>query len=104
MITDTLQTHTNTHQTLFNERADELIEMVRTRHPEARFYPPAYWAGEQLWLINAFFDNGEDFELEDKLSERETDILLEDNIWLGVLLMPLSAYEPSGAGNASLKP
>jgi hypothetical protein len=36
MITETLQTHTNTHETLFNERAAELIEMVRTRHPEAR--------------------------------------------------------------------
>ncbi len=47
-------------------------------------------------LFDAYFDDGDDFELEEKLAERETDILLDDDIWLGVLLLPLSAYKPNG--------
>lgn len=81
---------------LFKERANELIEMVRRRHPDAHFTGPTYWEGDELLLFDAYFDEGEDFELENQLSERETDILLDDNIWLGVLLLPLSAYKPNG--------
>ncbi len=92
MITEKL--HTDSYKTLLKERATELIEMVRLRHPDARFTGPTYWAGEELWFFDAYFDDGEDFELQEKLSERETDILLEDKIWLAVLLLPLSAYKP----------
>ena len=88
--------YTDDYKILFKERATELIEMVRVRHPDAHFTGPSYWAGEELWLFDAYFDDGEDFELQSKLAERGTDILLDDNIWLGVLLLPLSAYKPNG--------
>lgn len=94
---DMLQVRTRVPQLpeIINKRASELIEMVHTHHPKARVIGPTYWSDEPLWLIDAFFDDGEDFELQESLSERSTDILLEDGICMGVLLMPLSAYEPS---------
>jgi len=68
MITQKL--YTDRYKTLFKERATELIEMVRSRHPDAHFTGPTYWAGEELWFFDAYFDDGEDFELEGKLAER----------------------------------
>ncbi len=73
---------TDTVQTRVLRYATELIELVRARHPEAQFQGPSYWSDERLWVIDAFFNQGEDFELQERLSERETDILLEEGIWL----------------------
>ncbi len=72
------------------------MNMVRARHPSARFRGPIYWADEGLWVIDAFCDHGEDFELQAQLSERETDILLNEGIWLCVVLMPSDAYDTLG--------
>lgn len=74
--------------------ADGLIELVRSRHPEAQFHGPTYWPEERLWIIEAYFDHGEDFELQEQLSERETDLLLAESIWLCVIPMPMSLYAP----------
>jgi len=74
------------------ERASELMEIIRARHPDARFIGPTYSPEEDLWLIDAYFDQGEDPDLQDQLSERETDILLEDGLWLCVLCLPADAF------------
>ncbi len=71
-------------------RAEELMGLVKARHSQARFIGPTYSPEEDLWLIEAYFDEAEDFELQDHLSEYETDILLADNIWLCVLCLPLA--------------
>jgi len=76
---------------LVKEQANELMALVEAKHPEVRFVGPMYWPDENMWLVDAYFE-GEDFELEDQLSERETDILLEDDICLSVLCMPLEAF------------
>jgi hypothetical protein len=81
---------------LVKERAEELMALVKAKHPEARFIGPRYWTEEDLWLIDAYFE-GEDFELQDRLSERETDILLDDDIWLCTLFLPLDAFSGSSA-------
>lgn len=73
-------------------QAEQLIALIRTRHADARVRGPTYWSEENLWIIDAFFDHGEDFELQARLSERETDILLSEGIWLCVVLMPSAAY------------
>lgn len=99
MITQKIDTDRN--NTLLKQRATELIEMVRSRHPDAHFTGPTYWEGDELLLFDAYFDDGDDFELEEKLAERETDILLDDDIWLGVLLLPFSAYKPNGQNGSS---
>lgn len=77
--------------TLVKERAEELINLIKDTHPEARFVGPTYWAEENLWLIDAYFE-GDDVALQSRLSERETDILLEEEVWLGVLCLPLDAH------------
>lgn len=84
--------HTDFLDTKLDDYASELIGIVRSRHPKAFFRGPVYWSEEQLWLIEAFFDSGEDFELQEQLSQRETDILLTEGIWLCVLPIPLSNY------------
>jgi predicted flap endonuclease-1-like 5' DNA nuclease len=64
---------------------NELAEIIRFRHPKARFRGPTYWPEEQLWLIETFFDGDEDFELQERLSQYETDILVNEGIWLCVI-------------------
>ena len=99
MSVDTpILSQTEVRETRVNEHAFELIELVRARHPEAQFHGPLYWADEQLWIIEALFDHGEDFDLEEQLSERETDILLMEGIWLCVIPMPFSVEEINGPG------
>ncbi|MBI3361400.1 MAG: hypothetical protein HY023_09855 [Chloroflexi bacterium] len=92
MSVDVLQPHTDTLQQQVAYHASELIALVRAKHPEARFHGPTYWSDEGLWVIEAFFDHGEDFELEDRLSERETDILLTEDMWFCVIPASLSLY------------
>ncbi|HRJ40335.1 MAG: hypothetical protein KJZ86_05945 [Caldilineaceae bacterium] len=82
MNTLLIESPTETVHTRVLRYATELIELVRARHPEARFYGPTYWPDESLWVVDAFFKQGEDFELQEQLSERETDILLKEGIWL----------------------
>ena len=99
MSVDTLALpQTEARETHVNEYAFELIELVRVRHPEARFRGPLYWADERLWIIEALFDHGEDFDLEEQLSERETDILLAESIWLCGIPMPSPGEEIDGPG------
>jgi hypothetical protein len=74
--------------------ANELMSLVRARHIDAQFHGPTYWPEESLWVIDAFFAQGEDFDLQEQLSARETDILLSDGVWLCVVPMPLSFYTP----------
>lgn len=73
-------------------RGQELIALVKSKHPDARFIGPRYWPTENLWLIDAYFGEGEDFELEDRLSERETDILLSEKILFCVLPQAQEAF------------
>ena len=92
MTTKILEPQSFTTQQQVMHYASELMTMVRTRHADAQFHGPTYWPSEQLWVIDAFFDQGEDFELQAQLSERETDILLVEGLWLCVLPKPLSFY------------
>ncbi|HBY93741.1 MAG: hypothetical protein M5U01_26710 [Ardenticatenaceae bacterium] len=94
MSVDALEMGTDAMRVEVSHHANELIALIRHRHPEARFRGPFYWSHEHLWVIEAFFNHGEDFELQELLSERETDILLANGIWLVVLPLPLSAHEP----------
>lgn len=92
----TLQTFdfpkTKNHQEQIEHFADELADLVRSRHKQSYFRGPWYHADEQLWVIEAYFDAGEDFDLQEELSRRETDILLETNLWFCVLPMPLATF------------
>jgi hypothetical protein len=98
MTLETFQVKLSILQGWVDRFAGELMEMVRTRHPEALFSGPYYWPDEGLWLIDAHVENTEDFELREQLSERETDILDDEGIWLCTLLLPLA--EPSGPHSA----
>ncbi len=75
--------------------AEELISLVTDKYPRACFIGPTHSDEENLWLIEAYFDDGEDFELQDHLSEREIDILLAEDIWMGTLCLPLAEF-PNG--------
>jgi hypothetical protein len=86
---------TDSRQKQLAHYADELINLVLARHTEAYFRGPWYRPDDQLWVVDAYFDDGEDFELQEQLSERETDILLAEDLWFCVLLLPLSAYSPA---------
>jgi hypothetical protein len=87
-----------------NQYAAELISLVQASHPAALFLVPNYWPDEQLWLIDAFFDQGEDFTLQERLSERETDILLDHGLWFCVLLLPLADYPHQAASLPTTNP
>jgi len=71
----------------------ELINMVKAKYPQARFIGPYYWPGEDMWLIDAYFDIAEDFELSERLAHHENDILLESDILLGTLCMPMEYWQ-----------
>ena len=89
--TSTLSTERTT-SSLVNEKVQELMRLVRDRHPDARFVGPMPGPEEGLWIIDAYFGNGEDDELCEELGRRETDILLNDGLWLSVLCLPASEY------------
>lgn len=80
------------HQEQIEHFADELTDLVRSRHKQSYFRGPRYYSDDHLWVIEAYFDTGEDFALQEELSKRETDILLETSLWFCVLPMPLTAY------------
>ena len=92
MTTKLFEPQAATAQRQVMHYANELMDMVRARHADAQFYGPTYWPTEQLWIIDAFFDQGEDFDLQEQLSEREMDILLAEDLWLCVLPIPFSLY------------
>jgi hypothetical protein len=75
--------------------------MVRARYPDVRFRGPVYWPDEDLWLISAYLDDNEDFELREQLSNREMDILIDEDIPMLVLLLPSSSYNGVGALSAT---
>jgi hypothetical protein len=84
-----------------NQHARELKQMVRARYPDVRFRGPVYWPDEDLWLISAYLDDNEDFELREQLSNREMDILIDEDIPMLVLLLPSSSYNGVGALSAT---
>jgi hypothetical protein len=85
---------TDSLQERLTHYANELMNLVLVRHAKAQFRGPWHRPDEQLWVVEAYFDDGEDFELQEQLSERETDILLKENLWLCVVPLPVAAYTP----------
>jgi hypothetical protein len=71
----------------------ELIDMIKAKYPQAHFIGPYYWPVESIWLIEAYFDTAEDFELSENLADRGTNISLETGIFLGTLCMPMEAWQ-----------
>ncbi len=79
--------------TAVSNYGQELINIVKAKYPHAHFVGPYYWPTESIWLIEAFFDDAEDFELSDALAHRGTNISLETGILIGILCMPMESWQ-----------
>lgn len=67
----------------------ELAALVRQKYPQSRFGKPAYLPEEDVWVVETYLPDDEDFELLDALAETETSILLEHGACIVMLTLPL---------------
>lgn len=74
------------------ESAGELKSLIRQRYPEAIFEGPYFWDEMGLWLLDTH-SRADNFDLRSLVSDLELELLLNEDI--GLLVIPLPLDEPA---------
>lgn len=69
---------------------------IRARYPEARFkLLPG--VETDMWQLNAYINDSEEYELLDLIGDKLTDLLIQRDIAIYIVPLPLSAYKEAAS-------
>jgi hypothetical protein len=74
--------------------AGALESLIRQYYPEAIFEGPYFWEEMGLWLLDTY-SLADDFDLRSLVSDLELELLLNEDIGLLVIPLPLTFYRPA---------